>query len=283
MSKYSVGEREAAACNVQLDLQWGKTGLIMSCTLYTGGLPAANCCLHRSAKKKKTVQEACIRREGRSCCITWSNLTFHLWIGQPSAKKTLLLTAESSAKFFHLTCSRASLKHFLPWVLPLQPCREQTDPHESVEAQFLVKGAVDAAQPTSITVQPALPGSCSSLPWLSCGSSCRFWEDECAEGVCCSSLVCVLLGLNAVFWHNWLLIVLGSWDAGSASTWLNKRHHYVQVFPAQIILVFITPFPTLSVELCVLCCCPRGLSGRQMSPCSGQYVPAGLCWWVAHL
>lgn len=53
MSKYSVGEREAAACNVQLDLQWGKTGLIMSCTLYTGGLPAANCCLHRSAKKKK--------------------------------------------------------------------------------------------------------------------------------------------------------------------------------------------------------------------------------------
>lgn len=173
--------------------------------------------------KKITVQEACIRREGRSCCMTWSNLTFHLWIAPPSAKKTLLLTAESSAKFFHLTCSRASLKHFLPWVLPLQPCREQTDPHESIEAQFLLKGALDAAQPTSITLQPALPGSCSSLPWLSCGSSCRFWEDECAEGVCCSSLVYVLLGLNAVFWHNWLLlIVLGSWDAGSASTWLNK-------------------------------------------------------------
>lgn len=43
-------------------------------------------------------------------------------------------------------------------MLPLQPCREQTDPHGSVEAQFLLKGAVDAAQPTSISLQAALPG-----------------------------------------------------------------------------------------------------------------------------
>lgn len=35
MSKYNVGEREAAAWNVQLDLQWGKTGLIISVVLCT--------------------------------------------------------------------------------------------------------------------------------------------------------------------------------------------------------------------------------------------------------
>lgn len=56
MSKYSVGEREAAAWNVQLDLQWGKTGLIMSvvlCTLVGCQQPTAACTgLH---KNKRTV------------------------------------------------------------------------------------------------------------------------------------------------------------------------------------------------------------------------------------
>lgn len=52
MSKYSVGEREAAAWNVQLDLQWGKTGLIMSvvlCTLVGCQQPTAACTgLHKN-------------------------------------------------------------------------------------------------------------------------------------------------------------------------------------------------------------------------------------------
>lgn len=116
MSEYSVGEREAVAWNVQLDLQWGKTGLIVSvvlCTLVGCQQPTAAC----PGLHKNNLPEACIRREGRSCCMKWSNLTFHLWIASPSAKKTLLLTAEASAEFFHFTCSRASLKHFLPWVL----------------------------------------------------------------------------------------------------------------------------------------------------------------------
>lgn len=47
MSKYSVGEREAATCNVQLDLQGGKTGLIIFvivlCTLVGCQHPTAAC------------------------------------------------------------------------------------------------------------------------------------------------------------------------------------------------------------------------------------------------
>lgn len=67
MSKYSVGEREAAAWNVQLDLQWGKTGLIM--LYFVHWWAASSQLLPAQVCKKITVQEACIRREGRSCCI----------------------------------------------------------------------------------------------------------------------------------------------------------------------------------------------------------------------
>lgn len=61
MSKYSVGEREAAAWNVQLDLQWGKTGLIMSvvlCTLVGCQQPTAACTgLHRNNCTRGLYQE----------------------------------------------------------------------------------------------------------------------------------------------------------------------------------------------------------------------------------
>lgn len=61
MSKYSVGKREAAAWNVQLDLQWGKTGLIMSvvlCTLVGCQQPTAACTgLHKNNSTRGLCQE----------------------------------------------------------------------------------------------------------------------------------------------------------------------------------------------------------------------------------
>ncbi|XP_068254688.1 glia maturation factor beta isoform X1 [Nyctibius grandis] len=54
-------------------------------------------------------------------------------------------------------------KDFLPWVLPLNSCRKQTNPDESLKAHFLVKGDVDAVQPTSVILQTALLGSCTSF------------------------------------------------------------------------------------------------------------------------
>ena len=91
--------------------------------------------------------------------------------GSPSAKNILLLTAVSSVWVLSLRMFLLPpLKGFLPWVLPLRSCRKQTNPDESVKAPFLVKGDVDAAQPTSIIFQRVLPGSCTSIPSLSCGS-----------------------------------------------------------------------------------------------------------------
>jgi len=54
-------------------------------------------------------------------------------------------------------------------VLPLKSCRKQTNPDERVKAHCLVKGDAAAAQPTGV-LQPALLGSCTSFPSLSCGS-----------------------------------------------------------------------------------------------------------------
>lgn len=62
------------------------------------------------------------------------------------------------------------LKDFLPWVLPLESCRKQPNPDECVKASCLVEGDVGAAQPTSIILQTALLGGCTSFPSLSCGS-----------------------------------------------------------------------------------------------------------------
>lgn len=61
MSEYSVGEREAVAWNVQLDLQWGKTGLIVSvvlCTLVGCQQPTAACTgLHKNICTRGLYQE----------------------------------------------------------------------------------------------------------------------------------------------------------------------------------------------------------------------------------
>lgn len=217
MSKYSVGERETAAWNVQLDLQWGKTGLIVSCTLYTGGLPAANCCLHRSAKTELSKRPV---SGGKGGAAVWHDRIWPFISGLlhllPRKHCSLQLNLQPSSSTWHvlvphlssfcLGCCPSSLagsKQILMGVLK---------PSFSWKVLLML-----LSPPVFLFRQPCLAGS--SLLWLSCGCSCRFWEDECAECVCCSSLVCVLLGLNAVLWHNWLLlIVLGFWDAGSAST-----------------------------------------------------------------
>lgn len=44
------------------------------------------------------------------------------------------------------------------------------NPDESVKAHVVVKGDVDAAQPTSIILHTALFGNCTSFPSLSCES-----------------------------------------------------------------------------------------------------------------
>lgn len=121
---------------------------------------------------KITVKGACLSWEkGGAAAVNWLNLTVHLWVTPPSAKKILLLTAVYSAWVLSLWMFLLPLvKDFLPWVLPLKSCRKQTNPDESVKAHFLVKRDVDAAQATSIILQTVLLGSSTSFPSLSYGS-----------------------------------------------------------------------------------------------------------------
>jgi len=80
MSKYSAGEREAATCNVQLDLQWGKLDSSSLSLYFVHWWAASIQLLLAQVLTKRTVEGACLSREekGGVAAVRSLNLILHL-------------------------------------------------------------------------------------------------------------------------------------------------------------------------------------------------------------
>lgn len=151
----------------------GENWIISLChrTLYTGGLPASSCCLHR-AWQKYLQKGPPFGGAGRSCCsqteLDSPSLDHCASCQANTAAYGRISVREffipSTAFLFPLTFLFPPPKDFLPQVLPLKSSRKQTNPVENFQARSLVKDGVDAAQPTSTVLQAVLLGSCTSFP-----------------------------------------------------------------------------------------------------------------------
>lgn len=158
MSKYSVGEREAAAHNVQLDLQWGKLDQESLPLYFVHWWAASTRLLLARASTGGTVRGACLSREGKggAAAVKWLNLVFHLWVTPPSAKKIALLLSwlYLQSEFFSFHFSACCLR-FRTFCLGCCPS-SLVESKQILTRALLASGDVDAAQPTSITLQMAL-------------------------------------------------------------------------------------------------------------------------------
>lgn len=184
--------------------------------------------------------------EGRSCCSQMvkfgvSSLGHSTFCQENSAPIILAVSAVSS---FHYSACCLCFKTFCLGCCP----SSLVESKQILTRVLLASGDVDAAQPTSITLETAVLVAVPPSP--PGAGEVRKQLQALGESVCRGCLL-----FEACLWFPCLKCSVltqlpaaycpGSWDTGSANTWLNKAINYVTIFPAQIILVSVTYFPHL--------------------------------------